>query len=197
MRSIKGPAIFLAQSAGEARPFKSLKAIAGWAAACGLKGVQIPSWDRRLFDLAKAAESQTYCDEIKGMLAERGLQVTELSTHLQGQLVAVHPAYDAAFDAFAAPEVRGNRAARTAWAVEQVKLAARASRRLGVTEHATFSGALAWPYFYPWPQRPAGLGQEAVGGAAPAAAPAFGVLDPARRHRGFGGPPPSGPATRV
>src|SRR5260221_7848 len=157
MRSIKGPAIFLAQFAGDAPPFNSLKAIAGWAGGLGFKGVQIPSWDARLFDLAKAAESQTYCDEVKGVLAERGLQITELSTHLQGQLVAVHPAYDTAFDAFAAPEVRGKPAARTAWAVEQVKLAARASRRLGVTEHATFSGALAWPYLYPWPQRPAGL----------------------------------------
>src|SRR5438093_10839995 len=156
MRSIKGPAIFLAQFAGDAPPFNNLKAIAGWAAALGFKGVQIPSWDRRLFDLAKAAESQTYCDEVKGVLAERGLQVTELSTHLQGQLVAVHPAYDTAFDGFAAPQVRGKPEARTAWAVEQVKLAARASLRLGVTEHATFSGALAWPYFYPWPHRPAG-----------------------------------------
>ncbi len=157
MRAINGPAIFLAQFAGDAAPFNTLPAIADWAARLGFKGVQIPSWDRRLFDLAKAAESQTYCDEVKGILAERGLVVTELSTHLQGQLVAVHPAYDTAFDGFAAPEVRGKPAARAAWAVEQVKLAARASRRLGVTEHATFSGALAWPYFYPWPQRPAGL----------------------------------------
>src|SRR6058998_1015397 len=157
MKAIKGPAVFLAQFAGDAPPFNTLPAIAGWAAGLGFKGVQIPSWDARLFDLPKAAESQTYCDEVKGTLAERGLQVTELSTHLQGQLVAVHPAYDTAFDAFAAPEVRGKPTARTAWAVEQVKLAARASRRLDVTEHATFSGALAWPYFYPWPQRPAGL----------------------------------------
>src|SRR6266705_1609772 len=143
MRAINGPAIFLAQFAGDAAPFNTLPAIADWAARLGFKGVQIPSWDRRLFDLAKAAESQTYCDEVKGILAERGLVVTELSTHLQGQLVAVHPAYDTAFDGFAAPEVRGKPAARAAWAVEQVKLAARASRRLGVTEHATFSGALA------------------------------------------------------
>src|SRR5205809_4277656 len=157
MRAIKGPAVFLAQFAGDAPPFNTLPAIAGWAAGLGFKGVQIPTWDRRLFDLEKAAESQTYCDEVKGTLAERGLQVTELSTHLQGQLVAVHPAYDTAFDGFAAPQVRGKPQARAAWAVEQVKLAARASRRLGVTEHATFSGALAWPYLYPWPQRPAGL----------------------------------------
>src|SRR5213076_1548094 len=161
MKAIKGPAVFLAQFAGDAPPFNSLRAIAAWAAQLGFKGVQIPSWDRRLFDLGKAAESQTYCDEVKGILAERGLQVTELSTHLQGQLVAVHPAYDTAFDGFAAPEVRGKPQARAAWAVEQVKLAARASRRLGLTAHATFSGALAWPYVYPWPQRPAGLIEEA------------------------------------
>src|SRR5438552_6507079 len=157
MRAIKGPAVFLAQFAGDAPPFNSLAAIAAWAARLGFKGLLMPSMDLRLFDLEKAAESQTYCDDVRGVLAEGGLQVTELSTHLQGQLVAVHPAYDTAFDGFAAQEVRGKPQARTAWAVEQLKLAARASRRLGLTEHATFSGALAWPYLYPWPQRPAGL----------------------------------------
>lgn len=157
MKTIKGPAIFLAQFAGDADPFHTLPAIARWAAGHGYKGVQIPSWDARLFDLARAAESQDYCDEVRGTLAEAGLELTELSTHLQGQLVAVHPAYDLPFDGFAAPEVRGNTAARQDWAVRQMKLAARASRRLGLTAHATFSGALAWPYAYPWPQRPAGL----------------------------------------
>ncbi|MBS7792307.1 sugar phosphate isomerase/epimerase [Roseococcus sp. SDR] len=157
MRTIKGPAIFLAQFAGDEAPFNSLDAIAAWAASLGFKGVQIPSWDARLFDLAKAAESRAYCEEVQGTLAKHGLVVTELSTHLQGQLVAVHPAYDAAFDGFAAPAVRGNPAARQEWAVEQMRLAARASRNLGLTAHASFSGALAWPFVYPWPQRPAGL----------------------------------------
>jgi sugar phosphate isomerase/epimerase len=161
MKTIKGPGIFLAQFAGDAAPFNSLPAIADWVAGLGYKAIQIPSWDARLFDLAKAAESQTYCDEVKGMLAEKGLAITELSTHLQGQLVAVHPAYDAQFDAFAAPEVRGNPAARQAWAVQQMTYAAKASQRLGLTTHASFSGALAWPYFYSWPQRPAGLAEDA------------------------------------
>jgi sugar phosphate isomerase/epimerase len=161
MRTIKGPGIFLAQFAGDAAPFDSLDGIADWAAGLGYKGVQIPSWDARLFDLAAAADSKDYCDDIAGRLAERGLVITELSTHLQGQLVAVHPAYDAQFDAFAAPHVRGDPAARQRWAVEQLGLAARASRNLGLAAHATFSGALAWPYFYPWPQRPAGLVEDA------------------------------------
>ena len=161
MRTINGPALFLAQFAGDAAPFNSWKAITDWAADCGYVGVQVPSWDGRLFDLDKAASSKAYCDEFKGVANEVGLQVTELSTHLQGQLVAVHPAYDTAFDGFAAPSVRGNPRARAEWAVSQVKKALTASKNLGITAHATFSGALAWPYLYPWPQRPAGLVEEA------------------------------------
>jgi sugar phosphate isomerase/epimerase len=127
----------------------------------GYKGIQIPSWDGRLFDLKKAAESKTYCDEVKGICADHGLTITELSTHLQGQLVAVHPAYDEMFDGFAPPEVRDNAKARQSWAVEQVKLAASASHNLRLTKHVGFTGALAFPYIYPWPQRPAGLIEEA------------------------------------
>ncbi|OWV27880.1 sugar phosphate isomerase/epimerase family protein [Halomonas campaniensis] len=157
MNTIKGPALFLAQFAGDEAPFNTLDSIAAWAAGLGYQGVQIPSWDARMIDLKRAAESRTYCDEIKGTLAEHGLSLTELSTHLQGQLVAVHPAYDEMFDGFAAPEVRGNPKARQAWAVEQLMLAAKASQNLGLTDHGTFSGSLAWPFIYPWPQRPAGL----------------------------------------
>jgi sugar phosphate isomerase/epimerase len=160
MRTIKGPAIFLAQFVGDAAPFDTLEHLAQWAGELGYKGIQIPA-DPRLIDLATAAESRDYCDDLRGRLAIYGVEPTELSTHLQGQLVAVHPAYDALFDSFAPPEVCGKPAARQAWAVEQVKLAARASANLGLTAHATFSGALAWPYIYPWPQRPAGLVDEA------------------------------------
>jgi sugar phosphate isomerase/epimerase len=157
MKTIKGPALFLAQFAGDQAPFDSLAGIAKWAAELGYEGVQIPSWDGRLFDLKKAAESDAYCDEVRGTLADAGVALTELSTHLQGQLVAVHPAYDEGFDAFAAPEVRGNPKARQDWAVQQMRYAAQGSRRLGLDAHVTFSGALAWPYVYPWPPRPAGL----------------------------------------
>ena len=161
MRTMRGPAIFLAQFVDDAAPFNSLDSIARWAAGLGFKGVQIPSWDGRLFDLARAAESRAYCDDIRATLDRHGLALTELSTHLQGQLVAVHPAYDVAFDGFAAPQVRGDARARQEWAEEQMRLAARASRNLGLTAHATFSGALAWPFIYPWPQRPAGLVESA------------------------------------
>jgi sugar phosphate isomerase/epimerase len=154
---MKGPAIFLAQFMGDKHPFNSKEGVAHWAADLGYVGVQIPTWDNRLIDLQLAAESKTYCDELKGDLNEFGVQITELSTHLQGQLVAVNPAYDIMFDAFAPDNVKGNPKARTEWAIQQLKWAAQASKNLGLDAHATFSGALLWHTVYPWPQRPKGL----------------------------------------
>ncbi|GAA4524840.1 sugar phosphate isomerase/epimerase [Chelativorans composti] len=157
MKTIKGPALFLAQFAGDEAPFNSWDSITKWAADCGYIGVQVPSWDGRLFDLEKAASSKDYCDELADKAKENGVVITELSTHLQGQLVATHPAYDIAFDGFTIPEMRGNPKARQQWAVDQVKKALTASKNLGLKAMASFSGSLAWPYVYPWPQRPAGL----------------------------------------
>jgi sugar phosphate isomerase/epimerase len=159
-RTIKGPGIFLAQFADDKAPFNTIDSICEWAASLGYKGIQIPTWDKRLIDLQRLAESKTYADEYKGRINAYGLQITELSTHLQGQLVAVHPAYNDMFDGFAPEQLRGNPSARTEWAVDQVKMAAKASRHLGINVHASFPGALMWHTVYPWPQRPAGLVQQ-------------------------------------
>lgn len=156
---MKGPAIFLAQFAGTQAPFDSLENMAQWAAELGYVGIQVPT-DPSLFDLELAADSQAYCDEIAGKVGEHGIQITELSSHLQGQLLAVHPAYEAMFAGFAAPEVRDNPAVWPEWATKQLIAAAKASQRLGLTAHATFSGALLWHTMYPWPQRPQGLVEE-------------------------------------
>lgn len=160
MTTIKGPAIFLAQFMDDKPPFNNLQSICLWAESLGYKAVQIPTWDKRCIDLQLAAESKTYADEIKGIVNNCGLEISELSTHLQGQLVAVNPAYDTLFDAFAPDAVKGNAAARQEWAVQQVKYGAMASKNLGLNAHATFSGALLWHTFYPWPQRPLGLVEE-------------------------------------
>lgn len=157
MKTIKGPAIFFAQFMDDKPPFNSLDGLCKWASDLGYKGVQIPTSDPRLINLEKASESQTYCDELKGKINSYGLEITELSTHIQGQLVAVHPAHDIMFDAFAPKNIKGNYKARTEWAVQQVKHAAVASKRLGLKAHATFSGSLLWPAVHPWPQQPKGL----------------------------------------
>ncbi|BBR21985.1 TPA: sugar phosphate isomerase/epimerase [Kluyvera ascorbata] len=161
MKTIKGPGIFLAQFISGQPPFNTLDGLAEWAAGLGFKALQLPCNHPTIFDLTQAAASQTYCDDIAGRLAERGLAISELSTHQEGQLVAVNPAYDSAFDAFAPAALRGDPTARQQWAVASVKMAAQASARLGLKAHATFSGALAWPYFYPWPPHNAALLDEA------------------------------------
>ena len=157
---MKGPAIFLAQFASDNPPFNTLKSACEYMAGLGYKGVQLPTWETRYFDVQKMAESKNYAQEIQGIVNEAGLEITELSTHLQGQLIAVHPAYDELFDSFAPAEVHGNKKARTEWAVKQLEYSAKASQHIGITAHASFSGALLWPYMYPWPQRSVGLVEE-------------------------------------
>ena len=180
--NIKGPGIYLAQFASDSAPFDSWESITKWAAGHGFKGVQIPSWDERIFDMKKAAESKNYCDELKGVAGNHGIEITELGTHLQGQLVAVHPAYDEAFDGFAPEAVRRNPKARQAWAVEQMLLSARACRNLGLKSNVSFPGALAWPYLYPWPQRPAGLIEAAFDELAKRWRPIFDAFEDADCH---------------
>ncbi|WP_394772392.1 sugar phosphate isomerase/epimerase family protein [Mucilaginibacter sp.] len=157
MKTIKGPAIFIAQFIGDTAPFNSLDGICKWAADLGYKGLQLPTLDPRFIDLQKAAESKTYAEDLKGEIKSYGLEITELSTHLQGQLVAVNPVYDQLFDGFAPENLRNNPKARQEWAVQQLKYAAKASQNLGLNASVTFSGALLWPMVYPWPQRPAGI----------------------------------------
>lgn len=160
MTTIKGPGIFLAQFMGDDAPYNDLRSICQWVKSLGYQAVQIPTWDSRCIDLKKAATSKTYADEVKGIVEECGLSISELSTHLQGQLVAVHPTYDTLFDGFAPAAIKGDHLARTNWAIEQVKFGAKASQHMGLTAHPTFSGSLLWHTFHPWPQRPAGLVEE-------------------------------------
>ncbi len=157
MTTLLGPAIFLAQFISDEAPFNNLDAICRWASDLGFRGIQLPTTDASFIDLKSAAESKTYADDLKGKVNSYGLEITELSTHLQGQLVAVNPVYDTLFDAFAPDQLRNNPPARKDWAIQQLKYAAKASQNLGLKAHATFSGALLWPMVYPWPQRPQGL----------------------------------------
>lgn len=157
MKTIKGPAIFLAQFASDQAPFNDIISICEWAASLGYKGVQIPTWESSLIDLKKVAENRAYADEYRGKIEETGVVITELSTHLQGQLIAVNPAYDVMFDGFAPEEVHGKPKERQKWAENQLMMAARASKNLGLDAHASFSGSLLWHTVYPWPQRPSGL----------------------------------------
>jgi sugar phosphate isomerase/epimerase len=155
MRSIKGPGIFLAQFLRDEEPYNNLESIGKWAAGLGYKGVQIPTWDSRVIDLDKVAESKAYCDDLKATLKQINLEISELSAHLQGQVLAIHPAYEIAFQPFYPDGMKDKE--RVAWATEQLKKAVTASANLGLNSVPVLSGGLAWHMVYPWPQRPQGL----------------------------------------
>jgi sugar phosphate isomerase/epimerase len=155
MTAIKGPGIFLAQFLRDNEPYNNIKNICSWVAGLGYKGVQIPTWDKRVIDLEKAAESKSYCEDLQASLNKLGLEVTELAAHLQGQVMAIHPAYETAFGAFYPPGL--DDAARVEWATAELIKSVKASANMGLKAVPVLSGALAWHTMYPWPQRPAGL----------------------------------------
>jgi len=159
MKTMKGPGIFLAQFLRDEEPFNNLEGIAKWVSDLGYRGVQVPTWDPRAIDLAKAAESKTYCDEYQGKLKEIGIEVIELASYLQGQVLAIHPAYETMFQPFFPEGLKGKE--RVDWATDQLKKSILASTNMGTANISVMSGGFAWHTIYPWPQRPPGIIDEA------------------------------------
>jgi sugar phosphate isomerase/epimerase len=177
MKTIKGPGIFLAQFLRDEEPFNNLGSISKWMADLGYRGIQIPTWDTRVIDLDHAAESKTYCDEIRGTLNAVGVEPIELASHLQGQVLAVHPAYETMFQHFFPPGF--NKSQRVAWAADQLKKSIRASVNMGTSNISCLSGGFAWHMIYPWPQRLDGIIDEAFNELAKLWKP---ILDMAADH---------------
>jgi sugar phosphate isomerase/epimerase len=159
MAIIKGPGIFLAQFLRDEKPFDTLEHIGQWVASLGYTGIQIPTWDKRAIDLDKAAESQTYCDEVLGLLKEMGLALSELASHLQGQVLAMNQVYKTAFAAFYPPGLSDQEIVD--WATDQLRKTVQASVKMGLKTIPVLSGGFAWHMVYPWPQRPPGLVEQA------------------------------------
>lgn len=159
MKTIRGPAIFLAQFTRDKAPFNNLDGITSWVADLGYEGIQLPSWDQRLIDLRLAATSKTYCDELRGKIESRGLELVELAAYMQGQVIAIHPAYETLFDAFYPKGMTLKES--SGWATEQLMMTIKASVNFNTKNISVLSGGFAWHTMYPWPQRPDGLIQEA------------------------------------
>jgi hypothetical protein len=87
MKTIKGPGIFLAQFAGDAAPFNTLEGMAAGRRDWALPGFRFRAGTGGCSILKLAAESQAIATRCLAW-PQAGLAVTELSTHLQGQLVA-------------------------------------------------------------------------------------------------------------
>lgn len=185
MKTINGPGVFLAQFIAPEPPFNHLDTLAQWAAGKGFRAVQLPTFNEQIFDIEKAAESDTYCDEVKGVLAGYGLVISELSTHRPGHVLGSHPVYGEILDVFLPDGARGSPAARLTWATEYLVKAARATKRLGLSRHVTMSGGLLWPFLYPYPPRPVGLVEDAFAELAKRWRPILDAFDAAGSTVGF------------
>lgn len=158
---MKGPGIFLAQFLRDQVPYNDMASISKWVASLGYKGVQVPTWDARVFDLSMAAGSKDYCEQYLGILQANGLELIELAAYLQGQVMAIHPAYEMLFQSFYPAGLSGTE--RAEWAAKALRDTVLASAHFGTTSISVLSGGLAWPYMYPWPQRSGDLIDEAFG----------------------------------
>lgn len=157
---IKGPGIFLAQFIRPVEPFNTLAGLCDWVAGLGYEAIQVPAWESpNLIDLDQAAASPAYCDDYRETVAGYGLQISELNASLAGQVMAIHPAYEIAFAPFFPKGM--NDPQRVEWATEELKKTIRAAANLDTDCVPVLSGGLAWHMFYPWPQRPRGLIDEA------------------------------------
>lgn len=154
---IEGPGLMLSQFIGETAPFNSLEGIARWAHGLGFRGLQVPVHDPGILDVAALAQSAAKARDTVARLAGIGMVISELAAHRAGHLMAVNPAFDQIADAFSPKAHHGNPAGRQADAERTMFLAIQAAKNLGVHKLVTFSGALVWPFFYPWPPPPAGL----------------------------------------
>jgi len=155
-KTIRGPGLFISQFIGAEPPFDRLGDLAAWAGDLGFKALQIPVSDPRLKDLARLSEKDAVI-RIESVISKAGLAISEIAAQRSGQLLAVHPAYDETMDILASPEVRGRPAARQAEAEQDLRRAIARAAILGANKVVTFSGGLAWPFFYPYPPRPLGL----------------------------------------
>ena len=155
MKTIKGPAIFLAQFAGDAAPLTTCRHCR-LGAGLGYKGVQIPTWDGRLFDLKLAAESKTYCDEVKGTLAKHGCSSPSFPRICRASWSRCIPPTMRCSTASRRPRSAATDSA-PAMGGRTIAACGQGIANLGLTAHATFSGALAWPYHLSLAAAPAGL----------------------------------------
>ena len=155
MKGIKGPAVFLAQFFRNEPPFDTMDTLSDWMLEKGFIGLQIPTWEKGLIDIDLAHESDTYCDEYSGKLRDKGLEIVDLGSYLQGQCMAYNGAYESGFASFHPSGLKGKEV--HLWAANEITKSIEVAEKLKVKNVSVMSGGFLWHMIYPWPQRAEGL----------------------------------------
>jgi len=126
-------------------PFEILcEKVSAW----GYDGLEIACWGDHL-EVKKAAEDPAYVQKKLEMLAKHNLKCWALGAHLAGQCVG--DLYDPRLDTFAPDKVKGKPEELRAWAIEEMKLTARAAKNLGCYVVNGFMGSPIWKFWYSFP----------------------------------------------
>lgn len=129
----------------------ALDVLAEKASSFGYDGLELACWGDHV-DVAKAAEDQAYCKTRHEILEKNGLKCFSISNHLAGQLVLDNN--DFRSDDWVPDSIKGDASKKTEWAVEQMKLTARAAKNLGVKVVNGFTGSSIWHLLYSFPPVP-------------------------------------------
>jgi len=126
-----------------------LEKVAQMASEWGYDGLELACWGDH-FDVEEAAANPDYCKGRHELLAKYGLKVWSISNHLAGQLV-LDPNNDARSDGFAPEDCAGDAEKKRTWAIENMKLTAKAAKNLGVGVVNGFTGSSIWHLIYSFP----------------------------------------------
>ena len=126
-----------------------LDTLCGKAAQMGYDGIELAIWGNHL-DPLRAAADDGYVEEIKEIFRRHGLVVKALCAHVPSQCVGDYA--DPRLNNFAPAELADRPDEIRAWAVETMKAAAIAARKLGAYCVTGFVGSTIWKYMYSFPQ---------------------------------------------
>jgi sugar phosphate isomerase/epimerase len=118
------------------------------ASAWGYDGLEIACWGDHM-KVRKAARDKAYVEEKKRILKKYNLKCWALSAHLAGQCVG--DAYDKRLDVFAPAHVKGKPEKLRTWAIEEMKVTARAAKIMGCSVVNGFMGSPIWKLWYSFP----------------------------------------------
>ncbi|MDX9916511.1 MAG: sugar phosphate isomerase/epimerase family protein [Gudongella sp.] len=101
-------------------------------------------------DVNKILNDEEYFEWFKSVLDKYNMKVWAIGAHLTGQCVGDN--WDPRLDNFAPPSLSGKPDEIRAWAIEEMKITARAAQKLGVKIVTCFTGSPIWAYWYSFPQ---------------------------------------------
>lgn len=154
----------------------SMEEMCRTASEMGYDGIELASWGQ--IDVHRAAVDGDYVNELKGILAKYNLQCKALGSHLVGQCVG--DLWDPRLDGFAPAELAGKPEEIRAWAIEEMKMIARAAKAMECEVVTGFMGSGVWKYWYSFPQTSEEMIEDAYQEQVKLWTPIFDVFDECR-----------------